>query len=45
MSYKIELIPSENMLIIIPLLRQLNNKIEISVLEKRIEDMMQQGYK
>ena len=45
MSYKIELIPSENMLSIIPLLKQLNDKIEVSVLEKRIEDMLQQGYK
>ena len=45
MSYKIELIPSENMFSIIPLLQQLNDKIEVEVYEQRIKGMLEQGYK
>ncbi len=44
MVYKIELIKNKNMLSIIPLLKQLNDNIEISVLEKRIHGMLKEGY-
>ena len=45
MSYKIELIPEDKMLTIIPLLRLLNDKIPVETLEERIKDMLQQQYK
>ncbi|UOB17405.1 GNAT family N-acetyltransferase [Abyssalbus ytuae] len=45
MNFKIELIPSEKMFSIIPLLRILNNTISSETLEQRITEMLKQGYK
>lgn len=44
MSYKISLIAEEDINSIIPLLVQLNPKISVKILEKRLEEMMQHRY-
>ena len=41
---KIELIPSEEILSIMPLLRVLNNEIGDDVIEHRLNEMISQGY-
>jgi GNAT superfamily N-acetyltransferase len=42
--YQINLIPKDQMHSIIPLLRILNDKIDESTLQERLEDMMQRNY-
>lgn len=42
--YHIKLIPNENIHIILPLLKVLNEKIEEPVLKDRLTDMIQHGY-
>ena len=44
-NYKIEFIPSDKMLTIIPLLLLLNSKIDKETLEKRIPEMVKNNYK
>lgn len=42
--YDIRLIPKDQLHTIIPLLRLLNDAIEVPTLEERLEDMMQRNY-
>jgi len=41
---KIKIIPKENILDIIPLLRQLNEKTPLKILEERLKEMVSQNY-
>lgn len=43
--YTFKLIPNNQLDTIIPLLRILNDKIEVEILKERLDDMILQGYK
>lgn len=44
MNIKFDIIPKKNILTILPLLQQLNNKTPVNLLEERVLEMVEQNY-
>jgi len=45
MNIKIEMIPKDNLEIILPLMKQLNEETSLEILSDRLKEMILQGYK